>query len=336
MEMNLGSQKTLRNEVKDKLFLSSEETSTELCRKPRSSKVMTLKKLNEQIRLGFGQGHGSRYQPWLKIRRKNSSPNSNQVVAWMPPLGRTAHYFSRGEYHTALTLLWLGVCDLREQYPLWPIAHPHPMEGARGAENMKFNWSRGLLEIAHEAGIEHGVEFGTKIPYTATIDMLAMAPMDNGMKLVGISSKPIVDHDDEVKGRTLERLELERRYFEEINAGYFVTSSGVIPGLMAGQLEWWLDCSNLHCAPELIPMVEFFADRINKHNELSIAELVTEASSFLSIKLDAAWLLFKHCAWSQKIDIDPTIRVLTSHPVRHGGIALRSKLRQKFFGGDWK
>jgi hypothetical protein len=83
-------------------------------------------------------------------------------------------------------------------------------------------------------------------------------------------------------------------------------------------------------------MVEFFANRINKHNELSIAELVTEASSFLSIKLDAAWLLFKHCAWSQKIDIDPTIRVLTSHPVRHGGIALRSKLRQKFFGGDWK
>ena len=334
--MHLVNQKILRDRVKSKVFLSSEEAPTELCRKPRSSKVMTQKKLNEQIRLGFGQGHGSSYQPWLKIRRKNSSPNSNQVVAWMPPLERTAHYFSRGEYHTALTLLWLGICDLREQYPLWPIAHPHPMEGAGGTEYMKFNWSRGLLDIAHDAGIEHGVEFGTKIPYTATIDMLAMAPMENGLRLVGFSSKPIVDHDDEVKMRTLERLELERRYFEEINAGYFVTSSGLVPALMAGQLEWWLDSSTLYSAPGLIPLTDCFADCINAHKELSISELVNYASFSLSINLDAAWLLFNHCAWTQKIDIDPTIRVLTSHPVRSGGIALRSKLRHMFFGGDWK
>ncbi len=334
--MDCGHQVILIKQVKNKGISLSKDITPRLPQKPRSSKVLTQKKLSEQIRLGFGQGHDSNYQPWLKIRRKNTSPDSNQVVAWMPPLGRTAHYFSRGEYHTALTLLWLGVCDLREQYPLWPIAHPHPMEGAKGTENLKFRWSRGLLAIARDAGIEHGVEFGTKIPYTATIDMLAMAPMENGLKLVGFSSKPIDDQDDEVKVRTLERLELERRYFEEINAGYFVTSSGIVSSLMAGQLEWWFDCSTLHFAPELIPRIDSFAEFISKHKEFSIVELVTAASSFLSINIEAAWLLFFHCAWTQKIDIDPTSRMLTSLPIKPGGIALRSKLRQKFFGGDWK
>jgi hypothetical protein len=75
---------------------------------------MTHKKMCELIQQGRGMGHGRSYLPWLMLRRKNPSPNSNQAVSWVPPLERTAHYFSRGEYHTALLLLWLGVKDLRE------------------------------------------------------------------------------------------------------------------------------------------------------------------------------------------------------------------------------
>lgn len=334
--MNFGNQDISRHRVKTNVVMSSEGATTEFCRKPRSSKVMTQKKLNEQIRLGFGQGHGSSYQPWLKVRRKNSSPSSNQVVAWMPPLGRTAHYFSRGEYHTALVLLWLGVSDLREQFPLWPMPHPNPLEEAIGAENMEFSWSRGLLQIASEAGINHGVEFGTIIPYVATIDLLAMVFFDDGPRLIGISSKPIEYPDEEVKLRTLERLELERRYFNDIDAGYFVTSAAIVPGLMASQLEWWMDASILNQSPDLIPLIDCFADRVNQYKDQSISEVVTETSQYLSISLDAAWTLFKHCAWTQKIDIDPSIRVVTSHPIKPGGVELRKTLRQKFFGRDWK
>lgn len=320
----------------DEQKLGAGEDGVEQLQKPRRSKVMTKKKLFEQIRLGFGQGHVSEYQPWLKIRRKNPSPTSNQVVAWMPPLGRTAHYFSRGEFHTALLFLWLGVQDLREQFPLWPIAHPHPLIGAPGSEGLAFQWSRGLLDIAAEAGIEHGVEVGTRIPYVATIDFMATVSLNEELKLFGFSSKPISDADEEVKGRTQERLELERRYFDQINAGYFVTNSALVPSLMAGQLEWWLDCSTLHCAPELLPLVDRFADQLNEHDDLSVAQNVVDAAETLSIAVDAAWLLFRHCGWIQKIDIDPSVRVLASHPIQPGGLALRSKLREKFFGRDWE
>jgi hypothetical protein len=234
-----------------------------------------------------------------------------------------------------LLLLWLDVQDLREQFPLWPISHPHPLVGASGAEKLNLQWSRGLLEIADEAGIEHGVEVGTKIPYVATMDLMATVRLSNGLRLFGFSSKPISNADKNMKQRTLERLEMERRYMANLGEGYFVTNSALVPTTMAGQLECWLDCSTLHCAPELIPLANEFAQFLNAHDDLSIAEAVAGASDLLAITLDSAWLLFRFCAWNLKIDIDPTARVITSHPMNPGGLALRKTLREKLFGEDW-
>ncbi|MDQ1812860.1 TnsA endonuclease N-terminal domain-containing protein [Massilia sp. CCM 9210] len=297
---------------------------------------MTHKKLCERIQLGHGMGHGSRYLPWLILRRKNPSPYSNQVASSMPPLGRAAYYFSRGEYHTALLLLWLGVRDLREQFPLWPIAHPHPLDGAPGAASVTTRpWSRGLLDIAREAGIDHGQEIGTGVPYVASLDLLATVPLPGGYALAGFSSKPITEPDEEVKWRTLERLELERRYAAGIGCTYFVSSSALVPLLTAGQLEWWLDASTLHCAPRLIAHADTFAQHINACLDLPINETVIHAAQALRLPNDEAWLLFRHCAWTQSIDVDPSKRILTSHPILAGGRALRDNLRRRFFGETW-
>ena len=292
-----------------------------------------LKNLFEQIRMGYGQGYGCNYQPWLKIRRKNSSSKSNQVVAWMAPLGRSAHYFSRGEYQTALLLLWLGVDDLREQYPLWPISHPHPLAGASDLGLKELPWMRGLMEIAREAGIDHGIEIGTDIPYVATIDFLVTLHTVTGVKLVGISCKPFSNPSIQNRARSMERLELERRYFEEIGARYLVSNSGLVPNLMAGQLEWWMGSSILHNT-ELYQHSNCFAEFIEERESVSISEAIIEASKYFEINLEDTWQLFRYCAWHQLIDIDPTERMVTSHPIYQGGRALRAALRESLFGDD--
>lgn len=303
--------------------------------KHRLQKGMTHKKLCQRIRLGHGVGHGSGYLPWLILRRNNPSPYSNQVATSMPPLRRGAYYYSRGEYHTALLLLWLGVRDLREQFPLWPIAHPHPLDGMPGTAPIQRPWSRGLLDIAREAGIDHGYEIGTGVPYVASLDLLATAPLPGGDRLAGFSSKPIVDPTQEVDWRTLERLELERRYTAAIDCSYFVSSSALIPKLMAGQLEVWLDASTLYCAPHLITWAGEFAHYLNASLDLPINEAVLHAARTLRLTTAEAWLLFQHCAWTQSIDIDPSRRILTSYPVRPGGRAMRDDLRRRFFGDTW-
>ncbi|WP_228893931.1 PDDEXK family nuclease [Pseudoduganella aquatica] len=307
---------------------------TEPVPKPRQ-KGMTYEKLCERILLGHGMGHGNGYLPWLTLRRKNPSPISNQVPSWMPPLGRPAHYFSRGEFHTALLLIWLGVKDVREQFPLWPLRHPHPLDGTHGAPDVIRPWAPGLLDIAKEAGIDHGYEIGTGLPYVASLDLLATAALPSGYKLAAFSSKPFTSANDDVKWRTLERLELERRYTARINCSYFVSSSALIPLVTAGQLEWWLDASTLHCAAHLLPNAVPFAQEINACRQLPANEAVAITARRLQLTTDEAWLLFRHCAWTQSIDIDPSVRHLSSYPIHPGGRALRDNLRRHFFGETW-
>ncbi len=309
---------------------------TEPTPKRRRPAAMTYAKLRQRIQLGHGTGHRDRYLPWLTLRRKNVSPNSNQVVSWMPPLGRTAHYFSAGEYHTALLLLWLGVHDLREQFPLWPSPHPHPLYGSPLLAGSCDRWSEGLLAIATKSGIKHGVEVGTRVPYVASLDLLATVSLRSGPALMAFSSKPIEKANAKVSWRTLERLELERRYAEEIGASYFVSHSALIPRLTAGQLESWLDASTLASAPELASYVPSFAECINATSRDPLNVAVKAAARNLSLPLDVAWFLFRHCCWTQAIDIDPSKRILTSKGAIPGGRHLRQQLRKRLFGETWE
>ncbi len=298
-------------------------------------KARAYSKLYQAIRAGLGQGHGRAYQAWLQLRRKNSSPNSNQVVSWMPLLNRPAHYLSRGEYQTALLLLWLNVSDLREQYPIWPFSHPHPLQGALEAEGLSYRFAQGLLSIAQAAGIDHGEDIGSGLPYVATLDFLITIPGKEGPRLAIFSSKPAPGGDDMPKWRMLERLELERRYAEEISARYFVTSSALVPGEMAGQLECWLRSAALDGAAELLSLAEPFAEYFTRQPEWPVIEVVRAAAKALAIPQDEVWRLFGHCAWTQKIDVDPTRRVLATYPICPGGRKLKEVLQLRFFGESW-
>lgn len=198
-----------------------------------------LAKIAARIQAGEGSGHLARYSPWLQIKRRNTSPDSNQLVAWLPLLRRSTHFFARAEYYTALLLLWLGAEDVREQYPLWPMPHPHPLDGAVGAP-CNLSWSKGLLAIAAAAGIDHGYDVGTRIPYIATIDLLATVRMAGQPELIFVSSKPNPDNPAASDWRMYERLELERRYAEDLGCRYYVASSSLVSPAIASNLETWM------------------------------------------------------------------------------------------------
>lgn len=313
-------------------WMASAEPSKTPPKKRR--RTMTWDKLRKHLLEGFGTGHGAAYRPWLTLRRKNPSKSSNQVAAHLFVLQRHGFFFSRGEYQIALLLLWLGVDDLREQFPLWPIAHPHPLVGALGAEGIQLQYSRGLLQIAEEAGIEHGVYPGTKIPYVATIDFMLTIRTGSALSLVAISCKPFSTLEDEIKWRTLERLELERRYAEHNGIRYFVFNSRVVPILMAGQLEWCFDCSHIANIPQVVPALEKFASEFESTPDLSISDAVRRTSEVCKLRLEDGWTAFRHCVWTQQIDVDLSQPILTTYPAKRGGQDLRTRLRQKLLLGE--
>jgi len=296
-------------------------------------RTMTWKKLKQHIQLGYGMGHGAAYQPWLTLRRKNASKCSNQVAAYLFTLARPGYFFSRGEYQIALLLQWLGLEDFREQYPIWPISHPHPLFGAPGAEGIHLGHSPGLLRIAQEAGIEHGVYPGTRIPYVATFDFMLTVRIHGALTLIALSCKPIDNPNNEIEWRTLERLELERRYAERNRIKYAVISSRLVPIRMAANLEWCVDSATLVETPHLIAIAPLFAAQFVSTPDLSIADAVLRSSDACKLSRHDGWTVFRHCLWTQAIDLDISKPILTTYPALIGGRRLRQQLKQALIGG---
>lgn len=275
------------------------------------------KNLREQIKAGRGQGHGADYQPWLQVSRRRSPSNGNINFRHLPILGRYGHFLSRNEWHLALWLLWLGAEDLREQFPLWPFPHPHPLFGRAEVERTQLRSSRGTLEIAKELGIDHGQIVGSNIPYIATTDLM-LTVFHNGMpQSVAIAAKPT----DLVKGkvkptqRVKERLILEMAYADEIGIRWLLLSNDEVSVPLRENLELAFPASVLP-ANHSDQLIEDYYGAITEYLRAGLP--VGEARLVVKLKLDiedtGADALFYHGLWNRRIPIDLRHPILMSRP----------------------
>lgn len=294
------------------------------------------KQIVAAIAEGRGQGHGNHYRPWLRVTRRNSSPKSNQVVGRLPGYSRQANFFALSEWSIAVALVWLGVVDVREQFPLWPMEHMHPLAGAQGAEKLQLRQCRGLLEIARDAGIPHGVLPGTNIPYIATIDLMVTVNTISGSSpaLVALSAKPVrTPRDINPASRVVERLELERRYCNEAGISYRIVHPEVLNRTLANHLAFLSYAAtlppNFTCPNRLEEFASLVEERAEGHG---LWRATTEAAKKHDIEQSNIALLLHHCVWRGLIDVDLSKPLLMSYPPERGATQLRKRLRRELLG----
>ena len=137
-----------------------------------------------RIKEGRGQGHGKDYIPWLTVQEVPSSGRSHRIYSHKT--GRVHHLLSDLELAVFLSLEWeSSVLDIREQFPLLPSD---------------------TRQIAIDSGIKHPVIRG--VDQVMSTDFLVDCK-DGPFEQFAIQVKPAAALQDE---RTLEKLELERRY----------------------------------------------------------------------------------------------------------------------------
>jgi len=162
------------------------------------------------IKEGRGKGSGKDYRPWLTVRDLPSQGRSHRVMGHLTQ--RTHHFLSDLELATFLLLEWNStVSDIREQFPL------HVED---------------TLRLAEEANIRHP-EIGGYTQVMST-DFVVDFSASSGARRMAIQVKSSSDLKD---SRTIEKLELERRYWQQKGISWCLVTEKQIPGTVVKNLE---------------------------------------------------------------------------------------------------
>lgn len=302
---------------------------------PSPRKVMTSQDLQRLRRAGFGAGRFDEYAPWLRIRRKFSSPVSNQQVCEVPFLGRHLHLLSRLEGQFALLASFLGALEVREQVPTHaePDWHPgfdpqHRLEIPNSNRQLP-----GLNDIGEETGVDPGRYPGTNITFVMTTDLVLTVRDQVVNKLVYWPVKPLDDLVGPNATRRLERLRLEQRRSEHVGAFFHVMTDQTVSkqpfveNLFAFKPHavdiQRFGQDKLHC----------FADVFNRCHGATLLQAWRESGSSAGLSgLAEARRMFDVALYSGMLDVDISAPMVSHHPVVWGGKEKRRRLRRVLFG----
>ena len=162
---------------------------------------------------GRGQGTGGNYKPWLTIQDVPSRGRAARPTGWKT--GRVHHFLSDIETAVFYLLDWEDhVLDIREQFPL-------DREKTR--------------RIASEMGVDHPSDVRTKVDIVMTTDLLVDLRMIDGIVRLAIAVKKSSDLDDI---RTIEKLEIERRYWMEQGIEWVIITELDLEKARVANVRW--------------------------------------------------------------------------------------------------
>jgi hypothetical protein len=162
------------------------------------------------IKQGRGTGAGKEYHPWLTVRDLASSGRSHRV--WGFQTQRIHHLFSDLELSAFLLFDWNPVViDIREKYPLR---------------------IDDTVEISRQAGIRHPSLRG-KIRVMYTDFLLDTNTTD--LPQIAIQVKTLSDLSNP---RTVEKLEIERRYWGMKSVPWYLLTDKQVPKIVMNNINW--------------------------------------------------------------------------------------------------
>lgn len=275
-----------------------------------------MKKLAEWVRAGRGMGHGSDYAPFIQIHRKNMPSGGKIHFSYLPFVKRYGHFLSTNEYSFAIFLWWLGVDDLREQFPCWPWPHVHPLYGRPDYLPAVIPKSRGTLDIASTLGIAPLRCERSPIRYVPTIDLMATVHHGGDLQAFAFAIKPATRiRDRDWSERDQELLALQNVYAQELGITCRLASGTDIPFALRTNLEILCKYCELN-DPGLTSMAAHCRDLFARRIEIgeSLHDLIHGVAGTAGLPFDQASVLFHHFLWRRQIGIDPREPWLMSQP----------------------
>ncbi|NLK96562.1 MAG: heteromeric transposase endonuclease subunit TnsA [Epulopiscium sp.] len=175
----------------------------------------TEEKYQRFLKEGRGQGEGKEYKPWLTIQDFPSQGRVSRVFGLKSK--RIHHFFSDNETRYFYLLEWNDrVVDIREHFPLLDIEK--------------------IIKDKDDLNLGKFVDKKSGTPYVFTTTFLTTLRDIKG-KYTYIA-RSIKASSELEKKQVIERLEIERRYWESKNIDWGLVTQKDIPVVKAKNIEW--------------------------------------------------------------------------------------------------
>jgi hypothetical protein len=164
--------------------------------------------------LRTGSGEGASYVPWHTVQRVPTHGQANRVLGRAS--GRTHHLLSEVETDCLYLLDWCdAVLDVREQYPLLPLEE--------------------TVRLADELGVAHPCHPRQRYPVVMTTDFLVSrrAPAGTVTEALAVKLASALEET-----RTLEKLEIERRYWAARATRWQLVTERELPRAVVQNVRW--------------------------------------------------------------------------------------------------
>ena len=242
-------------------------------------------KLDRWIKEGRGQGEGENYKPWLTIQDFPSMGRVTRVFGWTT--NRIHHFFSDTQLKYFYLLDWEErVIDIREHYPLIDLEV--------------------VLKNTSDLKLDKFIDKKTKEPYILTTTFLITLLNPDGQK--SFAARSIKYASELSKKTTIEKLEIERRYWTAKGINWGIVTNKDINDVRAKNIEWIHsamtsdDCNGLS-RDEFDDLLNGLLYRLID-NQQNIREIISRFEKDYSLDAGAGLLLFKHLIAGKKIALD--------------------------------
>lgn len=182
----------------------------------RKRELNSLKAYTRALKQGFGVGEGDSYRPWIRVEDIGNIGTAVKIQGIKAK--RTHHLLSQGEkYFFYLAEFSPRVVDIREQFPLLPLDL--------------------AIQVAQCLDVTYPKVPGTQTPHVMTTDfLLTLTPTETSRsRYLAVSVKP---QKDLIKERTLEKLEIERVWWELLGVPFYIFTGSPECKSMAEDIAW--------------------------------------------------------------------------------------------------
>jgi hypothetical protein len=241
------------------------------------SKRRSLARLNSidsHCLAGFGQGEGAAYKPWLRVQDVPSLGRVHRIKGWKH--GRVHHLLSDLEARVFFIYEWsLQISDIREQYPLLPLDE--------------------TLTIAKECGVAHPADIRSKQPIVMTTDFVLT--IKKGLATT-YHARTIKYAADLIKARTLEKLEIERRYWQARRVDWGIVTEPQASIALAQNVKWVHPFfRQIDLYPLDVPAIQRIASDMThraRHSDLPLRDLARDCDEKLALARGQGLKVVRH------------------------------------------